>query len=70
MKIDEIVIASCLLMVGLQGCQRMTGSKDLPSAFVSPPPIITIGDHMKTIADVPLSEHWANQYKFCNILIT
>lgn len=24
---------------------------------------------MKTIADVPLSEHWANQYKFCNILI-
>lgn len=30
MKIDEMVIASCLLMVALQGCQRMACPKLFP----------------------------------------
>lgn len=35
-NVDEMVIASCLLMAGLEGCQRMTCSHALPFAFVSP----------------------------------
>lgn len=59
-KIDEMVIASCFLMAGLQGCRRMTrAAKPLPFSsssdryqWRSPP---------KTIADDPFSQHWANQ---------
>lgn len=52
-KIDEMVIASCLIMVGLRGCQRITcAAKLFPLHF-----------------DVPLRKQWANQYEFNNALI-
>lgn len=47
-KIDEIVIASCFLMAGLQGRRRATrAAKPLPSASDSPLPIVTDGVHLR-----------------------
>lgn len=48
MKTDEIVIASCFLMAGLQGRQRVTrATKPLPSASDSRLPIVTNGVHLR-----------------------
>lgn len=41
-KIDEMEIASCSLMAGLQGCRRMTRAANPP-----PPPIVTNSVHLR-----------------------
>lgn len=47
-KIDEIVIASCFLMAGLQGRGRATrAAEPLPSASDSRLPIVTNGIHLQ-----------------------
>lgn len=59
-KFDEMVIASCFLMAGLQGRRRTTGAaKPLP--FFSSSDRYQWRSPPKTIADDPFSEHWANQ---------
>ncbi len=60
MNVDEMVIASSLLMVGLEGCQRMTCAAKLFCLFVSPHPNITSEYHL-AVAEVPVKEQGTNR---------